>query len=143
MGLATTVCEMTRPRPSRIFPRDGLFFLAIPDKLCYLKTMKTETISPSPDRIDDALVRLYSRDTLESLPAPPDGSAAYSRSVARDIFSRYPNIEFVEYVGTGRKTDSSFVGERGVYYPPANVVVYVSSTGGRYGKSSRSYYPAS
>jgi hypothetical protein len=85
-------------------------------------------------------VRLYTRETIKILPKTSDRSLTYSRSVAREIFNRYSHVRYVEYVASGYKTHSAFVGERGVYNPPEEVFVYVASTGGRYGRSSRSYY---
>lgn len=84
--------------------------------------------------------RIYRRETIATLPETKMGSMKYSRAFARQIFARLPQIEIVEYVSTGLKTDSQYVGKRGVQVPPAGVYVRICSTGGKWGKSSRDYY---
>lgn len=49
-------------------------------------------------------------------------------------------IEIVEYVTTGNKSDSQYVGVRGKQFPPENVWVRVCSTGGKWGKSAVNYH---
>lgn len=81
--------------------------------------------------------RIYRRETIAALDPTANHSIRYSRSVARGIFERNPQINVVEYVTTGRKTDSQYVGTRGENHPPEDVLVYVCSTGGKWGKSKR------
>lgn len=84
----------------------------------------------------------YSRSALRELTLHPtkDKSEQYWRIAARRIFAGAPKIEIVEIVHTGRKLDSEYL-KRGDRHPPNNVVVVLASTGGRWGKSRRIYYP--
>ena len=82
--------------------------------------------------------RIYRRENMASLKPTTEGSIKYSRAFARRIFERLPKIEIVEYVTTGNKTDSQYVGKRGVL--PENVYVRICSTGGKWGKSASNYY---
>ena len=103
-------------------------------------TTNTNT-NAQTDGSENGIRRVYTRDCIYDLPPTSDKSYQYSRSVARGIFARRPHVQIVEYVGTGCKTDSLWVGERGVYEPSdPEVHVYVASTGGKYGRSSREYY---
>ena len=87
--------------------------------------------------------RIYNRDKMNDLKSTTNKSIQYSRSQARDIFARMPAIEVVEYVTTGNKTDSAFVGSRGTKHAPAGHYVIVCSTGGKCGKCRRDYRPVS
>jgi hypothetical protein len=84
--------------------------------------------------------RIYRRENMAALKPTTNGSLKYSRAFARQIFERLPKIEIVEYVPTGRKTNSQYVGKRGVQTPPENIYVRISSTGGKWGKSASDYY---
>jgi hypothetical protein len=84
--------------------------------------------------------RIYRRENMAALKPTTGDSIKYSRSFARRIFERLPKIEIVEYVTTGNKTDSQYVGKRGVQTPPENVYVRICSTGGKWGKSASDYY---
>jgi hypothetical protein len=66
----------------------------------------------------------------------------YWRKQARDIFARYPQVDEIEIIITGRKSESQFI-SRGQYLPARNQYVVVASTGGKYGRSRRDYPPAS
>ena len=81
--------------------------------------------------------RIYYRNTIAALPPAADGSEKYSRAFAQSVFDRSPGIHTLEYVVTGRKTDSAYCG-RGTL-PPPGVFVRVASTGGTWGKSARSF----
>mgnify|MGYP000096012446 CR=1 FL=1 len=84
--------------------------------------------------------RIYHRDCMDSLqPTENNRSVIYSRAQARKIFERHPKIETVEYVTTGNKTDSHYIGKRGVEVPPIGVHVIICSTGGKWSKSRREY----
>lgn len=84
--------------------------------------------------------RVYHRHTLDGLTLTTHKSSQYSRKFAQTIFQSHAGIKIVEYVTTGRKTDSQFIGIRGCQTPPVGVYVYIASTGGKWGKSSKSYY---
>ena len=85
--------------------------------------------------------RIYSRATIGGLPATKDKSEQYSRKQAADIFAKHEAVEVVEYVTTGKKTDSTFL-SFGEKHSPAGIAVVVASTGGKWGKSRRDYLPA-
>lgn len=67
-------------------------------------------------------------------------SVNYWRKQARAIFGRYPSVEVIEIVRTGRKTDSTIL-RRGVDIVPRECAVILASTGGSWGKSRRDYLP--
>ena len=56
------------------------------------------------------------------------------------MFDRYPTVEVVEIVRTGRKTDSAIL-KRGSDDVPRECVVILASTGGSWGKSRRDFLP--
>ena len=85
--------------------------------------------------------RIYGRATIGGLPATKDKSEQYSRKQAADIFAKHEAVEIVEYVTTGKKTDSTFL-SFGEKQSPAGIAVVVASTGGKWGKSRRDYLPA-
>ena len=66
--------------------------------------------------------------------------ANYWRAQARRVFGLYPEIEAVEIVRTGRKTDSLLL-SRGQRHAPASYCVIVASTGGKWGRSRRDFFP--
>jgi len=68
-------------------------------------------------------------------------SENYWRHHAREIFRKYPTVETVEIVHSGRKTDSGLL-RRGCERAPAGFFVTIASTGGAWGKSRRDYPPA-
>lgn len=70
-----------------------------------------------------------------------DKSLTYWRCQARDIFARYPHVNLIEVVRSGRKSDSDLIG-RGQDTPARDQYVIIASTGGKYGKSRRDYSPA-
>jgi hypothetical protein len=84
--------------------------------------------------------RIYRRETIDQLPPAACGSTAYSRSVAKRLFDGHPEVCLVEYVSSARKTDSQIIG-RGSTHAPIGVLVYVASSGGKWGKSKRVFYP--
>lgn len=65
-------------------------------------------------------------------------SANYWRLQARRLFESEPEIEAVEVVKTGRKTDSLIL-KRGQEIPPSGFAVIIASTGGKWGKSRRNF----
>ena len=67
-------------------------------------------------------------------------SKNYWRKQAREIFSRYPSVEVIEIVRTGRKTDSAIL-RRGSDTVPRECVVILASTGGAWGRSRRDFFP--
>ena len=69
-----------------------------------------------------------------------DRSISYWRSQARDIFARFPQVEEIEVVGSGLKSESQFLA-RGEKHPARNQYVIVASTGGKWGKSRADYAP--
>ena len=71
-----------------------------------------------------------------------DASTNYWRKQARDIFGRFPSVELVEIVKTGRKLDSSIL-KRGQHTVPGNLAVIIASTGGKWGRSRRDFLPES
>lgn len=84
--------------------------------------------------------RIYFRSKMDVLPPAESQSEVYSRSQARKAFERFPSVNWVEYVPTGCKLDSTFM-HKGEYYAPDEVYVIISSTGGRWGKSRRDFAP--
>ncbi len=68
-------------------------------------------------------------------------STNYWRAQARKVFAQFPQVEVVEIVRTGRKTDSAIL-KRGSDKVPAECAVIVASTGGAWGKSRRDYLPS-
>lgn len=68
-----------------------------------------------------------------------DRSITYWRCQAREIFARLPQVEVVEIITTGRKTDSALLGSDKM--PARDQYVIIASTGGKYGKSRRDYPP--
>ena len=69
-----------------------------------------------------------------------DVSLRYWNSEALSIFAKMPEIDLIEVVRSGNKTDSNYA-PRGVKYPPPKTYVIVASTGGKWGKSRRDYSP--
>ena len=67
-------------------------------------------------------------------------SVNYWRKQARDIFARYPSVEVIEIVRTGRKTDSAIL-RRGSDTVPRECAVILASTGGSWGRSRRDFLP--
>lgn len=65
-------------------------------------------------------------------------SLRYWRKQARDLFSSRHDINCVEVVRV--KTGSDYL-KRGETVPPDGVAVFVASSGGRWGRSRRNYYP--
>jgi hypothetical protein len=63
----------------------------------------------------------------------------YWTKQARDIFARFPSVQSVEVVRTGRKTDAVHL-VKDVLDPGWAVIV--ASTGGKWGKSRRDFMPA-
>lgn len=70
-----------------------------------------------------------------------DVSTNYWRAQARKVFSEFPQVEVVEIVRTGRKTDSRIL-KRGSDSVPCYCAVIIASTGGAWGKSRRNFMPA-
>ena len=68
-------------------------------------------------------------------------SVNYWRKQARYYFEKFPTVEVVEIVRTGRKTDSTIL-RRGSDIVPRECAVIIASTGGAWGKSRRDYLPA-
>ena len=64
----------------------------------------------------------------------------YWRKQARYYFNKYPSVEVIEIVRTGRKTDSAIL-RRGSDTVPRECVVILASTGGSWGRSRRDYLP--
>jgi hypothetical protein len=85
--------------------------------------------------------KIYRRETLESLQPTTNRSLIYWRAQARAVFQKKPEINIVECVLSGRKTDSQIM-KRGNSLTPTGVVVIIASTGGRYGKSRKVFNPA-
>ena len=71
---------------------------------------------------------------------PKEVGVNYWRKQAREIFSRYPSVEVVEVIRTGRKTDSAIL-RRGSDIVPRECVVILASTGGSWGRSRRDFVP--
>mgnify|MGYP000865848211 FL=1 len=70
-----------------------------------------------------------------------DASVNYWRAQARRMFERFPSVEIVEVVKTGRKLDSAIL-KRGSNSVPAECVVIVASTGGKWGKGRCDFAPS-
>lgn len=68
-------------------------------------------------------------------------SVNYWRKQARYYFEKYPTVEVVEIVHTGRKTDSAIL-KRGSDRVPRECVVILASTGGSWGRCRCDYEPA-
>lgn len=110
-----------------------------------MTTQQNNTTAPgsiiAPGIASCGCSRVYRREDMNDKPTS-DGSLRYSRAQARKIFKQYPSIEIVEYIDSGRKTDSQFIG-RGHRYSPEGVYVWICSTSGRWGRPSRHYLPLS
>lgn len=83
----------------------------------------------------------FARTTISELPNTPDKSEQYWRAQARDIFSRFAPVQFVEIVRSGNKLDSASL-VRGQKHAPPSTYIVIASTGGRWGKSRRDFAPA-
>jgi hypothetical protein len=70
-----------------------------------------------------------------------NASTNYWRAQARQIFEKFPTVEVVEIVRTGRKTDSAIL-KRGSDSVPCYCAVILASTGGAWGRSRRNFMPA-
>jgi len=81
---------------------------------------------------------IYHRRFMKCLPPSNSVSARYWREQAGNIFCKHPEIDEVHIVSN--KTDSDFL-PRGVQHPPKGIVVIVQSSGGKWGKSRKDYYP--
>lgn len=82
----------------------------------------------------------YLSATINELPATADKSTTYWRKQAKDVFAKQPSIHTVEVVWTGNKTDSRVI-RRGEKNAPSGHVVILASTGGKWGKSRREFWP--
>ena len=71
---------------------------------------------------------------------PSEVSINYWRKQAKAIFDRYPTVEVVEVIRTGRKTDSGIL-KRGSNNVPCECAVILASTGGAWGRSRRDFLP--
>lgn len=65
-------------------------------------------------------------------------SINYWRKEARQLFAMRPELEIVEIVHTGRKTDSALL-KRGKRISPFGTAVIIASTGGTWGRSRRNF----
>lgn len=84
---------------------------------------------------------VYRRTSSNWLSGHPfDRSLTYWRSFTRTLFAKNPKIEEVEIVRSGNKTDSNFL-TRGDKFPAENQCVIISSTGGKWGKCRREFFP--
>lgn len=72
-------------------------------------------------------------------------SEAYWAKEAQAVFNRFPSVNTVETVHTGRLTDSEFLrkfqGKGKLGLPSREVAVIIASTGGKWGRSRRNFYP--
>jgi hypothetical protein len=78
--------------------------------------------------------------TPETATQNPDHSQTfrYWAKQARSIFARFPSVQSVEVVRTGRKTDAKRLVKDA---PEPGWAVIIASTGGRWGKRRRDYLP--
>lgn len=83
----------------------------------------------------------YTRAKLAALAPTDDHSLRYWRAAAKQILDRYAALELVEVVKSGNKMDSQYL-QRGGKHSPKGIAVVIASTGGKWGKSRRNYYPA-
>lgn len=67
-------------------------------------------------------------------------SVNYWRKQARYYFAKFPSVEVIEIVRTGRKTDSAIL-KRGSDNVPRECAVILASTGGSWGRSRRDFLP--
>jgi hypothetical protein len=84
--------------------------------------------------------KIYRREVMASLKPTQDRSLIYWRSQARSVFANYPNVQMVECVTNGRKTDSQVI-TKGDELAPEGVYVIIASTGGKWSKSRRDFRP--
>lgn len=84
---------------------------------------------------------LYRRSKMDQLTPTDDHSRRYWRKQAREIFARYPDVNIVQVIHGGRKTDSEYLQVGRATTARPEVYVIVASTGGRWGKSRRDFPP--
>jgi hypothetical protein len=95
-------------------------------------------------KFENIMSTIYRRDESNwagSSASSKNVSTNYWRRQVREAFARYPAIEVVEVVKSGRKTDSQIL-QRGSSTAPGHAYVIVASTGGSWGKSRRDFHPA-
>jgi hypothetical protein len=85
-------------------------------------------------------MKTYTRSELTALQPTQDHSLRYWRNQAKRVLDRHPEVELVEIINSGRKTDCRWL-PTGVQYPPNGIYVIIASTGGRWGKSRKDYHP--
>lgn len=91
--------------------------------------------------MNNTLYRRSESNWIGSTGESRDVSTNYWRAQARQIFNKFPRVEVIEIVRTGRKTNSGIL-KRGSDKVPAECAVIIASTGGAWGKSRRNYLPA-
>lgn len=82
---------------------------------------------------------IETKETIET--KANDKSTQYWRAQAKKILAAHPEVTLVEIVRTGRKTDANNISRGDRNSNPLTAVV-VASTGGKWGKSRREFYPA-
>ena len=90
--------------------------------------------------MNNTLYRRSESDWIGSTGDRRDAGTNYWRAQARKVFPQFPQVEVVEIVHSGRKTDSAIL-KRGSDSVPCYCAVIVASTGGAWGKSRRNFMP--
>lgn len=83
----------------------------------------------------------YTREILISVKPTACHSKRYWRKQARDILAARSDIHTVEIVRSGRKLDSVNL-DKGAEHTQPGIAVIIASTGGKWGKSRRNFWPA-
>jgi hypothetical protein len=85
---------------------------------------------------------IYKRSTIETLAKTENKSLQYWRAEAKKVFTRHADVQQVEIVQTGRKTDSTLLVKSGRRLNrPDGVAVIIASTGGKWGRSRVNLVP--
>lgn len=83
---------------------------------------------------------LYRRGDVRLDAPTTNHSDRYWRAQARRIFAVWAEVQQIEIVHSGRRTDSRFY-TRGMTHAPRAIYIIIASTGGAWGKSRVDFRP--
>ena len=106
------------------------------------RSSASESSSATSDATDTTMNTYFRRSESNWLgdADAKEVSVNYWRKQARYYFQKFPSVEVVEIVRTGRKTDSKIL-KRGSNSVPRECAVILASTGGSWGRSRRDFLP--
>jgi len=91
----------------------------------------------------DAAVKSFSRATIADLPATTDKSEQYWRSDARSFFEHHPELDHYLMYRCKSSAIADGVIARGAKTTNLHgLCVIIASSGGRYGKSRKTFMPS-